>query len=212
MSFKAEADQYASFKADGRYPAWLDRLKERIVQRVLQALDRLDESDPDSLLLAYHGLQRSEIEKDLTQLLWDISRQYETGTTPWEMETLKSVTQPVPLTGRQAVSYAKAGIDITNASPLLRMAMASAETPREIEKPLAPVEKNQFLTSQLVALREETNLTTEEIAELIGISARNVYRHLAGTIPRSQQIRAYEEAFTKVLGRPVKLKRHQTSV
>jgi hypothetical protein len=77
--FRAEADEYEEFQSDGRYPAWLSRLSDRMVARIKTTLDRLDDSDPDALLLIYHGLQWPHIEKELRMLLWEIAKQYEQG-------------------------------------------------------------------------------------------------------------------------------------
>ncbi|MFC5864655.1 helix-turn-helix domain-containing protein [Acidicapsa dinghuensis] len=103
------------------------------------------------------------------------------------------------LTGKEAASYARAGIDIASASPLLLMAHAALDHPAsETASPIG---------DQLRILRQESGFTTEEIAEKIGINVRHVYKHLAGTVPRAKHIRAYEEVFTAALGRTVKLKR-----
>jgi hypothetical protein len=79
LLFKTEADQYEQFRSDRHYPAWLSRLADRVIARTLTALDRLDDGDPDALLLGYHGLLRPDIEKELRMMLGEIGRQYEQG-------------------------------------------------------------------------------------------------------------------------------------
>lgn len=111
------------------------------------------------------------------------------------------------LTGRQASLYAKAGIDVASGSPLLLMAHAAAQNAHKQAASASTSALVDTIGEQIKRLREESNLTTEQIADLIGIRPRNVYRHLAGINPRPRQIKAYEEAFTKVLGRQIKLKR-----
>ena len=55
-------------------------------------------------------------------------------------------------------------------------------------------------------LLEEARLRPEDIAEHIGIEARNVYRHLAGeTVPTLVNVGKYESVLTAHLKRPIKL-------
>jgi hypothetical protein len=82
MLFKAEADQYEQFRNDGRYPAWLSLLSERVIERVKTSLERLEDGAPDSLIMGYHGLVWVEIEKELRATLKEISVQYEQGKAP----------------------------------------------------------------------------------------------------------------------------------
>jgi hypothetical protein len=76
---KTEADQYEQFRDDARYPTWLAQLVDRVVSHVLTALERLDASDPDSLLLAYHGLTLAGIESSLRTFLREITQPYTGG-------------------------------------------------------------------------------------------------------------------------------------
>jgi hypothetical protein len=84
--FKSEADHYEQFRKDGRYPAWLSRLADRIKTRVLNAVDRIEHGE--SILsvqissLLYHGLSQPDIEKELQMTLWEITKQYEQGNVP----------------------------------------------------------------------------------------------------------------------------------
>jgi len=80
--FKTEADQYDQFRPDGRYPAWLSRLTDRVVMRVLTAIERLEEADSKTLILGYHGLSRPEVEQDLQKMLWNTAKRYEQGNAP----------------------------------------------------------------------------------------------------------------------------------
>jgi DNA-binding transcriptional ArsR family regulator len=61
----------------------------------------------------------------------------------------------------------------------------------------------ESLASQLNRLREECNITVEELAEALDVTPRSIYRHLDDTPPRRKQIRAYEALFTKLLGRKI---------
>lgn len=87
MLYKSEADQYEQFRSDSQYPVWLSRLSDRMIGRVMKALDQLDGADPDALLLSYHGLRKDQIETELKKFLWDIGKQYELGTAPGQRGT-----------------------------------------------------------------------------------------------------------------------------
>lgn len=87
MVFGTEADQYSHFREDSRYPAWLSRLADRTILRVLSAVERLDGGDPEALLLAYHGVDKNRINRDLKAMLWEISRQYEQGIAPSQINS-----------------------------------------------------------------------------------------------------------------------------
>jgi len=104
MLYKAEADQYEQFHSDGRYRAWLLRLSERVIERVLAALEQLDAADPDALLLSFHGLRRQEIEKELKTFLGEIGRQYEEGIAPGQHKNVDSPTPAVDHLGVHADS------------------------------------------------------------------------------------------------------------
>jgi len=54
--------------------------------------------------------------------------------------------------------------------------------------------------SQLRRLQERARLSTEELAERVGLTPRSVFRHLSGkSIPRLNHIGAYEHIFSEVL-------------
>jgi hypothetical protein len=65
--------------------------------------------------------------------------------------------------------------------------------------------KTEPLKVQLAHLRKDCKLTVDQLAEAIDIETRSVYRHLRGTIPRDEQLRAYERVFTEKLGQPITL-------
>ncbi len=103
MLFKAEADQYDRLRKDKNYPAWLSRLTDRVISRVLKNLDQLDAGDPDALLLNYHGLKKADIEQALCAFFPEIERQYRDGTTPWQIAAAKSSPQQGPARTTAAV-------------------------------------------------------------------------------------------------------------
>jgi hypothetical protein len=92
MVFGTEADQYDQFRKDGHYSTWLSSLAERTIARVLSAIKKLDESDPEALLLAYHGICNDEIEQDLKTMLGEIRSQYEQGIAPSQRKNVLSFT------------------------------------------------------------------------------------------------------------------------
>ena len=83
--FSTEADQYERFRHDQQYTFWLSVLADRIKLRVLAALNTLEESEPDSMLLAYHGLQKADVEESLRGMLWERSRDYAQGHAPSQL-------------------------------------------------------------------------------------------------------------------------------
>lgn len=87
MLFNTEADQYDQFRSDMRYGSWLAGLAHRVRARVMQALDRLEEGDKDSLILKYHGPHKVDVENDLRTLLDEIRGQYESGIAPSQRST-----------------------------------------------------------------------------------------------------------------------------
>lgn len=97
MLFKAEADQYEQFRSDERYPAWLSGLADRVIARVRKALDTLEEGEPKTLLMGYHGLSMIEVDLHLRQFLLEIRTQYEQGNAPGQHPTAVMVTTlPLP--------------------------------------------------------------------------------------------------------------------
>ncbi len=97
--FDTEADQFERVRQNQEYQIWLSRLAERTNGRVLTALDRLDESDPESIMLAYHGLQKRDIVESLREALWERTRDYSQGHTPSHLsqklqETQSSLPKP----------------------------------------------------------------------------------------------------------------------
>ena len=64
------------------------------------------------------------------------------------------------------------------------------------------------LSEQIRALKNECDLTAEELASALQVDTRSIQRHLAGdALPRRKHLAVYEEFFSKRLGRTVTLKR-----
>jgi hypothetical protein len=79
MLFKVEADQYGEFRNHEQYQRWLAHLAERVVLKVMTALERLDEGDPDALLLSYHGLSKSDVEEQMREAMFAMASAYAPG-------------------------------------------------------------------------------------------------------------------------------------
>jgi hypothetical protein len=77
--FKEEADQYDSFRSDEQYAHWLLRLIERVIARVLVAVERVEGGDSNTLIMGYHGLGQQEIDKALRETLVEIAESYARG-------------------------------------------------------------------------------------------------------------------------------------
>jgi len=68
--------------------------------------------------------------------------------------------------------------------------------------------KHETVGEQINRLRNECNLTIEQLAEKIKVNARSVERHLAGdSVPYARNISAYERVFSKLLNRQVVIKK-----
>jgi hypothetical protein len=97
------------------------------------------------------------------------------------------------------------GLDATLDSPLLTMAKAAARNAQRAVFAPIPVEPASIAT-QLKELKLKSRLSAQKIAEGIDVDLRTVQRHLSGhASPRDSQILAYEEFFTKRLGKSIKL-------
>ena len=96
MLYGTEADHYDQFRSQGSYPGWLSRLSDRVIARVMAAVERLDTAEADALLLNYHGLRKDEIERELRKFLWEIGRQYEQGDAPSQKRQRAPAATPVP--------------------------------------------------------------------------------------------------------------------
>jgi hypothetical protein len=76
--------------------------------------------------------------------------------------------------------------------------------------PTSPTPGVPSMAKQLQDYREEAGLSEEALADQMGIDRRNVQEHLYGErIPNYKTQKRYEDLFTSLLGREVKLKRKQ---
>jgi DNA-binding transcriptional regulator YiaG len=72
--------------------------------------------------------------------------------------------------------------------------------------PASAAHKPPSIGAQIKALRRESRMTEEKLAEAIGQGKRTVQRHINGELtPRLPTIALYEEAFSKALKREVKI-------
>jgi hypothetical protein len=73
--FTREVEQYGAVRNDARYPAWLSRLADRIVARVVDAVDQIDKGN-NKASLQYHGLSRDETVAGLREILSALVNKY----------------------------------------------------------------------------------------------------------------------------------------
>ncbi len=77
----------------------------------------------------------------------------------------------------------------------------SKKKPQPVSQPKPQLES---IADQINRLRNECHLTTEELAEQIGVDARTARRHLGNkSNPYPRHITAYERVFSKLLNRQV---------
>jgi hypothetical protein len=78
--------------------------------------------------------------------------------------------------------------------------VAVLEPPQPTLAPSSPAS----LADQIKRLKDECDITAEELAEALGVVPRSIFKHLAGTtIPRRGHLAAYERLFTARLQRTV---------
>lgn len=80
--FTSEADLYERVQQNAQYHEWLSGLANRVKERVLTALDRLEDGDPDSMLLGVNRLLKPDVERSLEEMLWEMVRDYSQGRAP----------------------------------------------------------------------------------------------------------------------------------
>ena len=73
--FESEANHYERFRADNRYAPWLNRLEGRVLAKVTDALDKIEQGNPKSSLW-YHGMSQQEIVAAVRVRLWEMSSSY----------------------------------------------------------------------------------------------------------------------------------------
>src|SRR5271154_6697414 len=75
---KVEADQYEPFRSYEQYPVWLSNLTERILVRVLDAVEKIEQGNPKATLW-YHGLTQPEIAEGVRETLLKLTHPYTGG-------------------------------------------------------------------------------------------------------------------------------------
>lgn len=73
--FTREVEQYGSVRRDANYQVWLSRLADRIVARVVDAVEEIDKGS-DKASLKYHGLSQDETVAGLRELLSALVNKY----------------------------------------------------------------------------------------------------------------------------------------
>lgn len=85
--FEKEADFYDTFRTDSNYPPWLSRLADRVLNQVLEALDRIEQGNAKATLW-YHGVVQPEIVEAVRTRLWHAANQYmQRDSSPIPVET-----------------------------------------------------------------------------------------------------------------------------
>lgn len=73
--FTREVQQYGSVRRDARYEVWLSRLADRLVARVVDAVEQVDKGSTTESL-RYHGLSQDEMVAGLKESLSALVRKY----------------------------------------------------------------------------------------------------------------------------------------
>lgn len=145
---------------------------------------------------------RDIIATEATDIVLEVWRQMGTLITSdmWGPDVAQALSQHVgrPLNSIPLIK----GITETSTSdaPLLAMAKAAA-------KFALPLESSKSVALQLRELKKESGITYEELRKALRIDITSVQRHISGKLnPRRDKIDLYEKAFTKLLGREIKIK------
>jgi DNA-binding transcriptional ArsR family regulator len=182
--FKTEADQYEQFRSDVRYGGWLSNLSDRTRERVMKALDRLESSDPLAKMIGVTGSR-------------GLILGYHGLTTQGVEEELRIML--LELRGQYERGTAPGQ---TSAADVLPPPQVQAESPKLSEP------SRESLAEQIKRLKDECDITAEEIAEALGVVPRSIFKHLSGkAVPRRGHLVAYERLFTDRLGRSVTLQK-----
>ena len=180
---------------------WLEKLKDRIIDRIAMMLDHLErQGESRGLSLMHHEATPEEMRSSVIE---ELNRKIEKRLSP--PQPLAVPPPPLELPGNRgplpASAYAASGVDIASASPLLIMAMTAARSAQRANVEIS-------LSAQIKRLQIECDISAEKMAEAVGIVPRSIYKHLAGkTVPRRGHVAAYEKLFSERLNRPVTLKR-----
>lgn len=119
--FKAEADQYESFRNESNYALWLSKLAGRVIARVLETIIAVESANRPATL-AYHGLTDDEIRQGLGFFLVEAQKGYvwTTGSPTLEISEA-SVRKAQKLTEPQAVPKSRLRSTIYSPSAVRKM-------------------------------------------------------------------------------------------
>lgn len=93
---KAEADQYEQYRGHERYVHWLALLADRILRRVIRAVESIDRAD-DKATLLYHGVGQPQIEEAVRSILWELTHPYTGGIAGPIGQAGKAIVGPPPI-------------------------------------------------------------------------------------------------------------------
>jgi hypothetical protein len=103
LLFTVEADHYERFRGEGRHPQWVRRLADRIVLKVLDAVEKIDQGNLN-VTVWNHGITQPDMKKAVQDALGKLANQYEwkdAGPRP-QAEPVKESTTPQALKSEPA--------------------------------------------------------------------------------------------------------------
>jgi hypothetical protein len=189
--FKVEADYYDQFRNEIHYGGWLSGVVSRVTARVMKNLETLESGAPGTMIVGYHGLAMPRIEQHLLLTLTKQRLQYEQGTS-------ESQRGAALFSSATKDAYAKAGIDLSSAPPLVLMAAHVAAQGGTIE-----AQGKSALTLERESLRD-SYLSTFPGAGIMDIcwAAEQHYREWTRWLkgdPRAKNGSKPDRAFRRVL-------------
>lgn len=186
--FKTEATEYPF---DPQIKHWLSKLQQRVIENVISTIKLLDNSLFSRFLgtegkygLSWHGLCLDDMRQSMNESLDEL-----------RAKTLESYSTAIAsksmLTGKQAASFARAGIDITSGSPLLMMLHTAVQKehlqPPNVRSVLAPVltaarkRIGRSIHSEKAARRmeayiQEKGITRTQFSMAVNADPKTLYR------------------------------------
>jgi hypothetical protein len=97
---------------------------------------------------------------------------------------------------------------VASGLPRLNAPAQRADASAQIKPPVPP-----SIAEQLKALKTESEITYQKLADVLDVDITTVQRHLSGKLkPRADKIALYEKVFGEGLGRLVKIKRPNNAI
>jgi hypothetical protein len=188
--FTVEADLFEQFRGDGRYPQWIRRLMDRIVVKVSETVEKIDQGNLN-VTVWNHGIMQPDIKKAVEDVLSKLTSQYEWKEVgpPIQFESPKATLTSSP---ENPVSN-----DPANWSPLHRFIEAGKQIKKLMEGPHQEI--HESTVRQVIA--QQDGIKPEEV------TWPQIQFEVSGLLPYYPAIRLIPSASQKESEKPRSRKR-----